>query len=122
MENLATKLRRLREMRNLTQGFVADQLNVSLKTYQRIEAGKVSPSFALVLACARLMEVQMEELQCFDPNTFQFGPSTAILQQEVQRLREQVTNLSQQLLVMKMEKERLLCLLEKLAGAGKGGG
>lgn len=37
MENLATRIRRLREHCNLTQEYVAEQLGISVRTYRQLE-------------------------------------------------------------------------------------
>mgnify|MGYP001413830705 CR=1 FL=1 len=40
MKDLPQKIRRLRELQNLSQEYLADRLGISRRTYGKIEAGK----------------------------------------------------------------------------------
>lgn len=97
MENLAFKVRRLRELRNLTQEYVAQQIDVSVKTYQRLEWGTAALTFKRVIQLAKLFGVTLEDLQNFNPNTYQFGQRTVDLQPELQRLQMENTRLTERL-------------------------
>ncbi|HTQ14845.1 MAG TPA: helix-turn-helix transcriptional regulator [Rhizomicrobium sp.] len=58
-------LPRLRAERGLTQGDLADKLNVSRQTVNAIETGRYDPSLPLAFAIARLFKCRIEEI--FEP-------------------------------------------------------
>ena len=63
MRNL---VRELRAQRGLSQGQLADAVNVSRQTINSIEQERYTPSLPLALALARFFETTVEEM--FDVN------------------------------------------------------
>ena len=59
-------VRDLRTIRGLSQGQLADALNVSRQTINSIEQDRYTPSLPLALALARYFETTVEEM--FDEN------------------------------------------------------
>jgi putative transcriptional regulator len=59
MKNL---VRELRAGRGWTQGFLADQLEVSRQTVNAIETSRYDPSLPLAIRIARLFELPVESI------------------------------------------------------------
>jgi len=58
-------LRLIRLKRNFSQEFVAEQIGVSLSSYQRYEGGKVPIDFLSVVKLASLYKITIDELVHF---------------------------------------------------------
>jgi putative transcriptional regulator len=55
-------LRELRAERGMTQGTLADALNVSRQTVNALETGRYDPSLPLAFAIARLFGARIEDI------------------------------------------------------------
>jgi len=55
-------VRQLRERRGLSQGQLAQELNVSRQTINAIETGRYLPSLPLAFAIARFFDRRIEEM------------------------------------------------------------
>jgi putative transcriptional regulator len=64
MEKLVmnNRVRELREKRGLSQGELAEQLDVSRQTVNAIETGKYDPSLPLAFKIARLFNQRIESI------------------------------------------------------------
>lgn len=62
MPDLHKNLKALRLQRGLTQARVAELSNISLRTYQRIESGKTSPTVEQAEQIARAVRVSFADL------------------------------------------------------------
>ena len=56
------KLKELRGARQMTQGDLADRLNVSRQTVNALETGRYDPSLPLAFSIARLFGLRIEEI------------------------------------------------------------
>jgi putative transcriptional regulator len=56
------KLRELRAARDMTQGDLADALNVSRQTINALETGRYDPSLPLAFAIAKLFSCRIEDI------------------------------------------------------------
>jgi putative transcriptional regulator len=59
---MKNKLPELRSVREMTQGDLADALNVSRQTVNAIETERYDPSLPLAFAIARLFKCRIEEV------------------------------------------------------------
>jgi transcriptional regulator with XRE-family HTH domain len=66
--NISRNIRKIRELRNLTQEFLADELNVSQSTYCRIEHGSVKVDFIRLCQIAGVLQVNYRLLVDFNEN------------------------------------------------------
>lgn len=62
---MKNKLAELRAQRDMTQGELADALNVSRQTINALETGRYDPSLPLAFAIARLFKCRIEDV--FNP-------------------------------------------------------
>ena len=62
MENLPQKIRRLRELQNLSQEYLAKHLGVSRQTYSRIESGKTELTLKRLKKIANVLHCPLEAL------------------------------------------------------------
>jgi putative transcriptional regulator len=61
-EAMKNKLPELRAERDMTQGDLADALNVSRQTVNALETGRYDPSLPLAFAIARLFKCKIEDV------------------------------------------------------------
>lgn len=113
MQNLAFKIRRMLERLNFTQEFVAAQLDISIKTYQRIESGKTQLSLSQVLLLTRAFGVSLKEFLPSD-ELFETETVSGILPATLKTLQQENSYLSERLQAVREEKERLLGIIERL--------
>lgn len=62
MINYYDKLRKLREFRNYTQEYVAEQLNISQRAYSSIENGKTQLTVDRLVEICKLLNVSVGEV------------------------------------------------------------
>ncbi|KPE49550.1 helix-turn-helix domain-containing protein [Chryseobacterium indologenes] len=78
---LGEKLKKARISKNLTQGYLAEVLNVSQKTYSNFENDKSKPAFSQVEDIAKVLEVSVLDFLSGDNITVnQNNNETAIAQ------------------------------------------
>ena len=62
MEDLPQKIRRLRELQNLSQEYLANHLDVSRQTYSRIESGKTELTLNRLKKIASVLHCPLDAL------------------------------------------------------------
>ena len=60
--SIGANIKQIRELRNLSQEHVAQELGVSQASYARIESGSVSPKIDRLLRIAEVLEVDLSTL------------------------------------------------------------
>ncbi|TDW47983.1 DNA-binding XRE family transcriptional regulator [Flavobacterium sp. 270] len=68
--SIKNKIKSIRELKNYTQEYVADQLGVTQAGYSKIEKGKTILSFAKLVEIARILEVSVEDIISFDSQRY----------------------------------------------------
>jgi len=63
---MKTKIKELREKRNLTQEALAEKVDVTRQTILFLEKGKYNPSLRLAYKIARVLNSKIEELFSFE--------------------------------------------------------
>lgn len=123
MDNLGTRIKKMRESRNWTQEFMASQLKISQNSYSRIESENVKLSTERLKEIADIFEVPAEFILSNEAPNFSVNNSTfekyyafinnlhedqkEILQKSIQILEEQLKHYQQ-------ENKRLMSLVEKM--------
>ena len=66
MANIGIRIRKLRELRNYSQDYMASQLNMSQQNYSKIESGTIKPNDDIMQKIASTLETEIETIQKFD--------------------------------------------------------
>ena len=63
---VGTKIRKIRELKNFSQDYMAQQLKISQATYSRFEKEEADPTINQLDQIARILDVKLEELLSFN--------------------------------------------------------
>ncbi|WP_051291198.1 helix-turn-helix domain-containing protein [Pedobacter glucosidilyticus] len=66
MQSAGKKIKKFRELRNFTQGYVAERLGISQSNYARIENEDISLSEERLLKIAEILDTDKESILGFD--------------------------------------------------------
>lgn len=112
MNKVATKIKQLREYNDLSQSYIAQELNISQSQYAKIESGSTNISQDRLTKIADIMGVDIEQLMSEDVfkliienNTLNDNSSI------IRELNSKQTNLYERLL---QEKNKRIEQLEKM--------
>jgi putative transcriptional regulator len=67
---MKTKIKELREKRNLTQEALAEKVDVTRQTILFLEKGKYNPSLRLAYRIAKVLNSKIEEIFSFEDERF----------------------------------------------------
>jgi transcriptional regulator with XRE-family HTH domain len=122
INNIATKLKRLRLNHNYTQEYVANQIGVSRKWYGMMESGEAEPKEENISSIAQFYNVTVEDIKNFDEkniftnhvtgsnNNFNQGYYFYQTEQTIDALRETIAVQKQQINLLK---ETIISLKKK---------
>jgi len=124
---LGRKIKKLRELKNYTQEYMANHLNISQNSYSRIESENVKVTAERLKAIAQLLEVPSEYLISDDRPLLTFNTSNNTIEKfygHVENLSEQQKEFISQLTKMyenqikylQGENERLMGIIERMMG------
>ncbi|PAM91429.1 transcriptional regulator [Flavobacterium sp. IR1] len=68
--SIKNKIKSIRELKNYTQEYMADQLGVTQAGYSKIEKGKTVLSFEKLVEIARILEISVEDIISFDSQRY----------------------------------------------------
>lgn len=66
--SVGKKIKQLRELRNFTQGYMAEQLNLSINGYGKIERDETDISLSRINQIAKVLETELSTILNFDSN------------------------------------------------------
>ncbi len=66
MPEFTCKLKKYRQLKELTQEQLGDLVGVRRETIMRLEAGKYNPSLKLAIDISRIVEAPIEDIFIFD--------------------------------------------------------
>lgn len=66
MTNIGQKIKRIREIRNLTQDYMASKLNITQAAYSSIESGKTKIDDNKLKSIAQILDVDEDIIKNFD--------------------------------------------------------
>lgn len=67
---IGTKIKNIRELKNLTQEFVAERLDISQAAYSKLENGETKISDEKLVQIADVLEVKPEDIKNFDSQKY----------------------------------------------------
>jgi transcriptional regulator with XRE-family HTH domain len=70
--SIKNKIKSIRELKNYTQEYMAEQLGLTQAGYSKIEKGKTILSYVKLVEIARILEVSVEDILSFDGQRY-FG-------------------------------------------------
>ena len=68
--SIKNKIKSIRELKNYTQEYMADQLGVTQAGYSKIEKGRTMLSYVKLVEIARILEVSVEDIISFDSQRY----------------------------------------------------
>ncbi len=119
-----SNIKKHRELKNYTQEYMADRLNISQNTYSKLENGGIKLTVDRLKQISEILETPIEELLSVDTNVYNFNNSHVekfygyieTLQEDNKELTTNTMNfLQSQILHLQKENERLLSLLDKFS-------
>ena len=121
MLKIGNKIKKLRELKNFTQEYMAQSLNLSPNGYGRIERDEVDVTLGRLEEIAKILEIDIFQILTFDEkqifninnnhNAFGFIQNQQFTNDEGFRLL--ITQLQEENKYLKSEMQRLFTLLEK---------
>lgn len=67
---IGNNIKNIRELKNLTQEFVAEKLDISQSAYSRLEKGEIKISKEKLVQIAEILEVKPEDIKEFDSQKY----------------------------------------------------
>lgn len=64
------KIRNIRELKNLTQEFMAEKLDISQAAYSKLEKGEIKISEDKLIQISNALEVRPEDIKSFDSQKY----------------------------------------------------
>jgi transcriptional regulator with XRE-family HTH domain len=78
MERIGTRIKRFREIKNLTQEHLAEKLGISQNSYSRLESETVKISTDRLKEIAQILDVPAEYLMNTDAPVYNFSNNSSI--------------------------------------------
>jgi transcriptional regulator with XRE-family HTH domain len=72
-KNIGLNIRKLRELRNYTQSYLAEQLGISQRAYSSIESNTSNLSFGRLSLIADILNINMDDIVNFNTEKFLQG-------------------------------------------------
>lgn len=70
MATIEEKIKNMRELKNLTQEYMAEKLGITQAGYSKIESGATKISYNKIVDISNILGVQTEELLAFDSQKY----------------------------------------------------
>lgn len=70
MVNIGDKIRNIRELKNLTQEYMASQLGMTQAGYSKIESGTSQVNYSKLNEIAKTLNVNVEDILAFDSQKY----------------------------------------------------
>ncbi len=113
------KIKKLRELKNYTQEFMADKLDMTQPSYSKIETGETDISYSKLEKIAEVLQLRPEDIVAFNEHMVfnvmhnqtvngVHGPNHFFISEEIKKLHEEQVN------SLKTEIAHLKSLLDKV--------
>lgn len=70
MTTIEEKIKNIREIKNLTQEYMAEKLGITQAGYSKIESGATKISYSKIVDISKILGVEVEELLAFDSQKY----------------------------------------------------
>jgi len=120
--NTSLKIKKYRELKNYTQEYMAEKLDISQNTYSKIENGGIKLTVDRLKQISDILETPVEEMINGENQVFNFHNSNiekfygyieSLHEDNKELTMTTIKILNDQLSYLQKENERLLTLLEK---------
>ncbi len=120
--NTSLKIKKYRELKNYTQEYMAEKLDISQNTYSKIENGGIKLTVDRLKQISDILETPVEELINAENQVFNFHNSNiekfygyieSLHEDNKELTMTTIKILNDQLTYLQKENERLLTLVEK---------
>ncbi|MEN0081120.1 helix-turn-helix transcriptional regulator [Flavobacterium lindanitolerans] len=106
------KIRTIREVKGYSQDFMAEKLNISQKTYSRIESGQVKLDIERLYQISDILEVEPSDLLDNETNVFNYYNKVQNSGNIFITSQEYIDHLNKEIEYLKEQNERLMRMLE----------
>lgn len=110
---VGSKIRKIRELRNYSQAFMAAELGIAQRSYSSIELDETSPTLERLEKIASVLQVSVRDMLLFDPEMLFLSPqkeenaNLLLLEKEFSALL-QILELKEEILMLKNKEIELL--------------
>lgn len=108
---IGNNIKNIRELKNLTQEFVAERLDISQSAYSRLENGETKISKEKLIQIAEILEVKPEDIKEFDGQKY-FNSFNNVSDSNIESIVSGMR--SEEVQLLKKLYEDKIALLEKL--------
>lgn len=70
MATVEEKIRNIRELKNLTQEYMAEKLGITQAGYSKLENGSTVLTYAKLIQIAQILEINIEDIIAFDSQKY----------------------------------------------------
>lgn len=109
---LGQKIKKIRELKNLTQEHMATQLGLAQSTYSRMELGEVDISYTRLEEISKILEMKPEEIIAFDEhmvfNVMYNTPGKDLVVYQVQQHEDTIKMLKEEIAYLKSVLDKIL--------------
>jgi transcriptional regulator with XRE-family HTH domain len=120
--DLGLKIKKIRESKNYTQGYMSNKLNISQNTYSKIETGGIKLTVDRLNQISEVLDIAVEDILNNETQTYNFHNSNIdkfygyieTLHEDNKELFQITINLlNEQIKYLKSENEKLLKIISR---------
>lgn len=106
---IGNKIKNIRELKNLTQEYMAERLNISQAAYSKLEKGYIKISGEKLFQIAKILDVNPDDIMSFDSQKY-FNSFNNVKSSNIESI---IIGSEETELIKKLYEDKIL-LLEKL--------